>query len=134
MIAPLRRWHRWQAPAACALGLWVLGSALAARPTAFVVGMSDVPPPALDPVERPAGSLPLRYEVELEETGLCEPMKYFQWVGVPRVLPGDPESSGLLQRFVRDDSLRMPSTGTTVVDPSGTALLRDWIDGLASCP
>ncbi|KPK16584.1 MAG: hypothetical protein AMJ62_05145 [Myxococcales bacterium SG8_38] len=89
---------------------------------------------------RPGGWAPsdigldFRYEVTLEETGLCEPMKYFQWAGIPRVLPGDSEGSGLLQRFDRDDPLRMPSTGTSAVDPLGTALLRGWIDSLATCP
>ena len=61
-------------------------------------------------------------------------MQYFQWAGMPRVAPGYPDGSGLLQRFIRDDELRMPSTGSSVVDPSGTALLRNWIAGLESCP
>ena len=46
--------------------------------------------------------LDLRYETELEATGLCETMKYFEWAGIPRVAPGDPERSGLLARFLRD--------------------------------
>jgi uncharacterized repeat protein (TIGR03806 family) len=80
--------------------------------------------------------LDLRYEVPLEESGLCDPMRYFtQWEGLPRVAPGNPDGSGIVQRFVlEDDVLRMPSTGTSVVDPFGTVLLRDWIAGLATCP
>ena len=79
--------------------------------------------------------LDLRYEVPLEESGICDPMKYFtQWAGLPRVAPGDPDGSGIIQRFVLNDMLRMPSTGTSIVDPFGTALLREWVAGLATCP
>jgi uncharacterized repeat protein (TIGR03806 family) len=79
--------------------------------------------------------LDLRYEVSLDETGLCEPMRYFtQWEGLPRVAPGDPDGSGVVQRFVVEGVLRMPSTGTSVVDPFGLALLRDWIARRATCP
>jgi uncharacterized repeat protein (TIGR03806 family) len=80
--------------------------------------------------------LDLRYEVSLADSGLCDPMRYFtQWEGLPRVAPGDPDGSGIVQRFVlEDDVLRMPSTGTSVVDPFGAALLRDWIAQLADCP
>lgn len=89
---------------------------------------------------RPGGWAPsdsgldLRYETALQDTGLCEPMKYFQWVGMPRVAPGDPDGSGMLQRFLLEDALRMPSLGTSVVDPSGAELLRSWISQLGACP
>jgi len=78
--------------------------------------------------------LDLRYEVALEVTGLCDAMRYFEWDGMARVAPGDPERSGLLHRFVLQDELRMPSTGTSVVDPLGTSLLHDWIAALDTCP
>jgi uncharacterized repeat protein (TIGR03806 family) len=79
--------------------------------------------------------LDFRYEVPLAESGICDPMKYFPaWVGLPRVAPGDPEGSGLLQRFLVDDLLRMPSIGTSKIDPFGVALLSDWIRQLDSCP
>ena len=79
--------------------------------------------------------LDLRYEVSLDETGLCDPMRYFtQWEGLPRVAPGDPDGSGVVQRFVVEGVLRMPSTGTSVVDPFGLALLRDWIARRETCP
>lgn len=89
---------------------------------------------------RPGGWAPgdvgldLRYETEIEATGLCDTMKYFEWAGTARVAPGDPERSGLLARFLREDSLRMPSVGTSVVDASGAALLRGWIAQLSACP
>ncbi len=79
--------------------------------------------------------LDLRYQFSLEDTGLCEPMRYFpQWAGLPRVAPGDPDGSGLVQRFAETDVLRMPSTATSVIDPFGMALLREWIAKLPSCP
>lgn len=79
--------------------------------------------------------LDFRYEVPLAESGICDPMKYFpDWVGLPRVAPGDPEGSGIMQRFVIDDVLRMPSIGTSTVDPFGVELLSDWIRQLDSCP
>ena len=79
--------------------------------------------------------LDLRYEVSLEDSGLCEPMRYFtQWEGLPRVAPGDPDGSGIVQRFVVQGVLRMPSIATSIVDPSGLALLRDWIAQIATCP
>jgi hypothetical protein len=56
------------------------------------------------------------------------------WAGMPRVAPGDPEGSGALQRFLLEDAQRMPSIGTSVIDPFGTTLLRDWIAQLQSCP
>ena len=89
---------------------------------------------------RPGGWAPsdigldFRYEVSLERTGLCSPMRYFEWAGIPRVVPGNPEASGLMQRFVLGDALRMPSVGSSVIDPFGTALLSDWITGLDACP
>jgi len=74
------------------------------------------------------------YETRLEDTGLCEPMKYFEWVGRPRVDPGNPEGSGLIQRFLAKDPLRMPSLGTSLVDADGVALLSQWISELRTCP
>ena len=79
--------------------------------------------------------LDLRYEVSLEDSGLCEPMRYFpEWAGTPRVAPGDPQGSGILKRFVLEDAQRMPSIGTALVDPFGTQLLSRWIGQLRSCP
>lgn len=89
---------------------------------------------------RPGGWAPsdigldLRYEVTLEETGVCASMKYFGWAGRPRVLPGDPEGSGLVQRLTQEDALRMPSLGTSIIDPFGVGLLSDWIARLQTCP
>jgi uncharacterized repeat protein (TIGR03806 family) len=78
--------------------------------------------------------LDLRYQVPLEDTGICDPMKYFEWDGVPRLAPGDPDGSGILQRFLLQDELRMPSIGTSTIDAFANSLLRDWIAQLESCP
>jgi len=79
-------------------------------------------------------ALDFRYQVPLEDTGICDPMKFFEWSGTPRLAPGDPQGSGILQRFSLLDDLGMPSIGTSTVDPFGTGLLTDWIAGLDSCP
>jgi uncharacterized repeat protein (TIGR03806 family) len=79
--------------------------------------------------------LDFRYEVPLDESGICDPMKYFpEWAGIPRVAPGNPDGSGILQRFLVEDVLRMPSIGTSTIDPFGEGLLRDWIAQMDTCP
>jgi hypothetical protein len=89
---------------------------------------------------RPGGWAPsdigldLRHQVALEDTGICAPMKYFAWAGMPRVVPGDPDASGLVQRVTQQDALRMPSLGTSIIDPLGVELLSDWIARLETCP
>jgi hypothetical protein len=42
------------------------------------------------------------------------------------VVPGQPEKSQVYMRMI-SDSVRMPPKGTKVVDPYGSALVRDWI-------
>jgi uncharacterized repeat protein (TIGR03806 family) len=81
-----------------------------------------------------SSDLDLRYETPLASTGLCEPMQFPGWEGVPRIAPRDPTGSGVLQRFLLDDELRMPSLGSSTVDPSGAQLISDWIDQLETCP
>jgi uncharacterized repeat protein (TIGR03806 family) len=78
--------------------------------------------------------LDLRYETPLANTHLCDPMLFPGWEGVPRVAPGDPEGSGVLQRFLLDDELRMPSLGSSTVDGSGAEVIADWIQLLDTCP
>jgi len=78
--------------------------------------------------------LDLRYQVSLPDSGICDPMKYGLWAGIPRVAPGNPEGSGIMQRFLREDEQRMPSIGTSTIDPFGTSLLSDWIARMDTCP
>ncbi len=79
--------------------------------------------------------LDLRYEVSIEQSGLCEPMRCFpEWEGTPRIAPRAPADSGIIQRFVIEDAQRMPSIGTSTVDAFGTQLLSEWISQVRSCP
>jgi len=78
--------------------------------------------------------LDLSYQVPLQDSGICDLMRFFPGAGIPRVAPGDPENSGILQRFLREDVHRMPSIGTSTIDPFGTSLLSDWIAQLDTCP
>ena len=79
--------------------------------------------------------LDLRYEVPLEDSALCDLMTFPpELAGIPRIDPGNPQGSGILKRFLREDEQRMPSVGTSTVDPFGTELLRNWIAGLRTCP
>jgi uncharacterized repeat protein (TIGR03806 family) len=81
-----------------------------------------------------SSDLDLRYETRLASTGLCGPMQFPGWEGVPRTSPGDPGGSGLLQRFLLDDDLRMPSLGSSTIDQSGVEVISNWIERLESCP
>lgn len=83
------------------------------------------------------GDLDLRYSTPLSATNACAigPQSGdLGVVGAKIVAPGDPAKSILVQRPRRTDSYRMPPVGTNVVDPLGTTLLDQWVQGLASCP
>jgi hypothetical protein len=82
-------------------------------------------------------ALDLRFELSLEETGLCDPTPNagnlsIQDAGV--VVPGAPERSVLLARMKADQSARMPPLGSTLPDPEGVPLIEEWIASLDSCP
>jgi uncharacterized repeat protein (TIGR03806 family) len=58
-------------------------------------------------------------------------------LGVPGALVVDPGSSATSVLFLRMNTTaleRMPPLATVIVDPLGTSLVLDWIDGLAPCP
>lgn len=82
----------------------------------------------------PEVGLDFRYEVPLADSGICDPMKYAQWAGKPRLVPGDPEASGIMQRFLLETAQRMPSIATSVIDPLGEDLLSEWIRQVETCP
>lgn len=46
------------------------------------------------------------------------------------VVPGDPDHSQLYQRISSRGATQMPPLATEVVDPTGSATIRDWIAGL----
>ncbi len=83
----------------------------------------------------PSLTLDLRYELSLEETGVCEDIQFFRPPGTPRIAPGDPDRSDLFERMRTADALeRMPPIGLSVVDAEGIALIEAWIRSLESCP
>jgi mono/diheme cytochrome c family protein len=82
------------------------------------------------------GLLDLRYGVDLEASGLCEPPTLGD-LGVedPRlVAPGAPERSLISVRAGRRDAYQMPPMGSEQVDVEGLAVVDRWITDLASCP
>ena len=76
-----------------------------------------------------SGTLDLRVETALSETGLLRPRATSSRGAVVR--PGKPERSTLLARMHSVDWDRMPSLLSTVPDDAGIALLRTWIASLA---
>lgn len=83
----------------------------------------------------PAVGLDLRYDTATIDAGFCDvPMMFGRWTGIPRISPGDPDGSGLLQRFTLTNVFRMPSVGTSTVDQEGVDLLASWVRNLPVCP
>ena len=77
----------------------------------------------------------LRAEIAWADTRLCGvSMELWEWAGTPRVIPGNGQGSGLHRRFVLESELRMPSSGTSVIDAFGAELIEDWIDRMGPCP
>ncbi len=76
-------------------------------------------------------------EQELEDSELFQSvvgrrMQYFRDTAVThRVLPGNPDESGLLVRMQRrGPKEQMPPLGTEIVDEGGVAAVRQWISNL----
>lgn len=76
----------------------------------------------------PFGSGNLCGEVERNKPDLA-PLRY-------SVVPGAPEKSVLYTRMRSLDKLRMPKSGSTVVDQAGSKLIADWIQAIPTnaCP
>lgn len=93
------------------------------------------------PCHQPGGgansSMDLRSFTPLSNARLCgeQPQQGHLNLENGRLLdPGHPERSVLLERMNRRDEAGMPSLGSTRVDQSGTAVVREWIDTMDSCP
>ena len=69
---------------------------------------------------------------ELFQSVVGRRMQYFRDTAVThRVLPGNPEESGLLVRMQRrGPKEQMPPLGTEIVDEGGVAAVRQWISNL----
>jgi len=81
-------------------------------------------------------SLDLRYTTALASTGTCNVAATQGDLGLTNakvIAPGAPDSSVLLSRVNRRDTYAMPPLGSNLVDTASVAVLRQWIQGLASC-
>lgn len=72
-------------------------------------------------------------DTELFQSVVGRRMQYFRDTEVThRVLPGNPDESGLLLRMQRrGPKEQMPPLGTEIVDDAGVAAVRAWIEGLS---
>jgi uncharacterized repeat protein (TIGR03806 family) len=90
---------------------------------------------------RPGGPTPVnidfRMETALVDTNACGILPRFtisQIPGADIITPGDSAHSELFFRLSRRDQNQMPPIATLITDPTGLAVLQQWIDGLTSCP
>lgn len=75
----------------------------------------------------------LVYGVELAKTRLVDETPYHDKFGITDarlVAPGAPDRSVLLQRMVKRGRGQMPPLASSMIDPTGTALLEEWIRSL----
>jgi uncharacterized repeat protein (TIGR03806 family) len=84
------------------------------------------------------GTLDLRWQTSFAATTACGTAPQNGDLGLmtsPKIIdPGKPANSILVQRPKRLDVSRMPPLATSLVDPEGTAVLEQWVQGLAGCP
>ena len=81
-------------------------------------------------------TLDLRYTTTLAQTGTCNATPAAGDLGIANaklIAPGAPDSSVLLSRVNRRDSFAMPPLSSNLVDTASVAVLRQWIQALASC-
>jgi uncharacterized repeat protein (TIGR03806 family) len=84
-----------------------------------------------------ASNMDWRYATAFGDTGACnvDPAQSDLGItGAKLLLPGQPNSSLVLQRAKRVDAYRMPPLASHVVDAAGTQLLSDWIQSITTCP
>jgi mono/diheme cytochrome c family protein len=82
------------------------------------------------------GMMDLRYDRSLRDTVTCNVDNTQGSVAgaVKLIAPGVPEASVLLQRMRATDSKRMPPVAVAIPDPTGTAVVEEWIRSLPGCP
>lgn len=85
-------------------------------------------PPDLD--------LDLRWQTPFAQTATCDEWMLYHGgrLGRLRVEPGAGEASGIWIRMTTESELRMPPVGSSIVDPVGERVVREWIDSLTGCP
>lgn len=88
---------------------------------------------------RPEGptnlTMDLRYDTPLSDMNICnvEPQNGGASSTAARLVPGNADASALVARMtLRNHADQMPPIGSHRVDPEGEALLREWINAMAS--
>ncbi len=82
------------------------------------------------------GTMDLRYTKSLLETATCNADNTQGPIGdaTKLIVPGDPQKSLLSVRLHATDAKRMPPISVSVIDPTGSQLIDDWITSLTACP
>ena len=82
------------------------------------------------------GTMDLRFGQSLADTMTCNADVTQGNVGTASkiVVPGSPTASVLSLRFHATDSARMPPVAVSILDPTGSQVIDDWITSLAACP
>jgi hypothetical protein len=91
---------------------------------------------------RPGGTVmdvDLRFTTSFADTSLCNQsissMQDDLTLPPLRLVPGDPADSNISFRMhSTTEGYRMPKLASSVVDPTGTALIDQWITSITSCP
>jgi uncharacterized repeat protein (TIGR03806 family) len=91
---------------------------------------------------RPEGeysAIDLRFGVSLADTNMCniDPNKGdLGVIGSKRLFPNDPARSIILLRMKAADKVagRMPQLASSVLDPTGIAVVTSWIKSITKCP
>jgi uncharacterized repeat protein (TIGR03806 family) len=79
----------------------------------------------------------LTYELPLDKTKTVDVKPQHGEHGVTDgrlIRPGDPARSLVLDRMTKLDETRMPRVGSSVLDPDGVALIREWISSMKLVP
>jgi uncharacterized repeat protein (TIGR03806 family) len=82
------------------------------------------------------GMMDLRYSQPLADTKTCNADNTQGNIGdsTKLVVPGDPAASILSLRIHGTDNKRMPPVAVSITDPTGTAVIDEWITSLTTCP
>lgn len=82
------------------------------------------------------GMMDLRYAQSFVDTKTCNEDNTRGSIGASTklIVPGDPASSIVSLRIHGIDDKRMPPIAVSITDPTGSAVIDDWITSLTTCP
>ena len=82
------------------------------------------------------GTMDLRFGQSFKDTVSCNAdATQGAYQGATKILfPGDPTKSVLSLRVHANDAKRMPPVAVSLLDPTGSKLLDDWITSVTTCP